>query len=114
MNLAVGAREIVVERRPLPPLWVRAAAPTFSVFFGLVIGAVIIWAAGQDPVLAYTEMVKKGFLGRLPLIGTLVIATPLILTGLAALVAFRMKIWNIGAEGQLIMGAVASAGMGCG
>ncbi len=112
MNLAVGAREIVVERRPLPPLWVRAAAPTFSVFFGLVIGAVIIWAAGQDPVLAYTEMVKKGFLGRLPLIGTLVIATPLILTGLAALVAFRMKIWNIGAEGQLIMGAVASAGMG--
>ena len=88
------------------------AAPTCSVAFGLLIGALILWAAGQDPVLAYTEMVKKGFLGRLALIGTLVIATPLIFTGLAAVVAFRMKVWNIGAEGQLIVGAVAASGMG--
>lgn len=112
MSLSLGGREIVVERRPIPPLWVRAAAPTLSIGFGLLLGAVIIWAAGQDPVLAYTEMVKKGFLGRLPLIGTLVIAAPLILTGLAAVAAFRMKIWNIGAEGQLIMGAVAASGAG--
>ncbi len=112
MSFTLAGREVVVERRPLPRLWVRAAAPTFSIGFGLLLGAVIIWATGQDPVLAYTEMVKKGFLGRLPLIGTLVIASPLILTGLAAVVSFRMKIWNIGAEGQLIMGAVISSGVG--
>ncbi|MYH77099.1 MAG: ABC transporter permease [Acidimicrobiaceae bacterium] len=112
MSLPLGAFELTVERQQIPSRLVRMAAPTASVAFGLLVGALIIWAAGQDPILAYTEMARKGFGGRLALTGTLVLATPLILTGLAAAVAFRMKIWNIGAEGQLILGAVASSGLG--
>ena len=112
MTLSLGDFQLTVEKRQETSRLVRMAAPTFSVAFGLVIGALILWASGQDPILAYTEMVRKGFLGRLALTGTLIIATPLILTGLAAVVSFRMKIWNIGAEGQLIVGAVAASGLG--
>lgn len=112
MSFSVGALELTIEKRPVPSRLVRMVAPTCSVAFGLLLGAFILWVAGQDPVLAYTEMVRKGFLGRLALIGTLVIATPIIFTGLAAVVSFRMKVWNIGAEGQLIVGAVAASGLG--
>ena len=112
MSLKLGGFDLTVERRLIPSPWLRFLTPTLSVAFGLLVGAMILWVFGQDPVLAYTEMMRKGFLGRFPLIGTLIIATPLVFTGLAAVVSFRMKVWNIGAEGQLIVGAVASSGVG--
>ena len=74
MSLNLGAFELTVESQQVPSRLVRMAAPTGSVAFGLLVGALIIWAAGQDPLLAYTEMVKKGFVGKLALTGTLVIA----------------------------------------
>ena len=112
MSLSLGSRRLTVESRQVPSRMVRFLAPTFSVALAFVIGALILLATGQDPLLAYTEMIRKGFVGRLALTGTLIIATPLIFTGLAAVVAFRMKVWNIGAEGQFILGAVASSGVG--
>ena len=111
MSLVPGLR-LTVEARPVSSRLVLIAAPTASVVLAFLIGALILVATGHDPLAAYAEMVRKGFLGRLALTGTLVIATPLLLTGLAAVAAFRMKVWNIGAEGQLIVGAVASSGVG--
>jgi len=112
MNVSLGSRRLTVESRQVPSRLVRFLAPTFSVGLAFVIGALILLMTGQDPVLAYAEMIRKGFVGRLALTGTLIIATPLIFTGLAAVVSFRMKVWNIGAEGQLIVGAVAGSGIG--
>lgn len=85
--------------------------PIFSLAAAAVVGAIVLRIAGNSPTQAYRTMVNASLNGWQPLTRTLTLATPLILTGLAATVAFRMKIWNIGAEGQLYMGAVAASGM---
>ena len=71
----------------------------------LLISAALIWLIGGDPVGTYAHIVRAS-LGSIGVLSdTLVKATPLIFTGLACSVAFRMRLWNIGAEGQLMMGA---------
>ena len=63
---------------------------------------------------AYGLMVKGAFGSLFAFTEMLTRATPLILTGLAAAVAFRAKLWNIGAEGQLYVGALAAVAVGTG
>jgi ABC-type uncharacterized transport system permease subunit len=100
-----------VNRTPLAQtLLVQALA----VFTGLVVGAVLIWATGGDPILAYGGL-WEGSLGKRESISeTLVWATPYILAGLAVGLAFRGGLFNIGAEGQLSVGALVSAWVGFG
>jgi simple sugar transport system permease protein len=77
--------------------------------FSLLIGLVVLALSGNDPLLAYAAMFEGAF-GSLPALGrTLANATPLILTGIAVAFAFRAGLFNIGAEGQLFVGAIASA-----
>ncbi|MGQ0670768.1 MAG: ABC transporter permease [Actinomycetota bacterium] len=76
-----------------------------------VMGAVLMLAAGHDPVEAYREVIESGFGSDLAWARTLISATPLILTAVAAAVAFRMRLWNIGGEGQLYLGAIAASGV---
>ncbi len=106
MTLRLG-----VEPRARPALPVRLGVPVASLLAAGLAGAVVILVAGASPVEAYRTMLDASLNGVRPLTRTLVLATPLILTGLAAAVAFRMKVWNIGAEGQLYMGAIAAAGL---
>ena len=74
------------------------------VFAFLLIG-LIIALVGGDPVRSFRHIVDAAF-GSVGVISdTLVKATPLILTGLACALAFRMRLWNIGAEGQFLLGA---------
>lgn len=81
---------------------------------GLAAGAILIWATGGDPVLAYGGL-WEGSLGRPASVSeTLVWATPYILAGLAVGLAFRGGLFNIGAEGQLTVGALAAAWVGYG
>ena len=61
---------------------------------------------------AYGELLVGAFGSRLSVTETLARATPLILTGLAAAVAFRARLWNIGGEGQFYLGALAAAALG--
>ncbi len=83
-----------------------------AVFTALALGAVLIWLTGGDPVLAYRGL-WEGSLGRQASISeTLVWATPYIFAGLAVALAFKAGLFNIGAEGQLSMGALASAWVG--
>jgi simple sugar transport system permease protein len=64
---------------------------------------------GGEPIRTYGFMIRASFGNIGVLSDTLTKATPLILTGLAATIAFRMRLWNIGAEGQFFMGAFGAS-----
>ena len=89
---------------------VRVGVPLLSLVASRCCSArVILVLTGADPVEVYRTMFDASLNGTLAIERTLTYATPLILTGLAAAVAFRMKVYNIGAEGQLFMGAIAAS-----
>jgi len=76
----------------------------------LLTGAGLLWLGGHDPVAAGAAMVRGSIGSWNTFVSiTLVRSVPLILTGLAVALAFRAGVWNIGAEGQLYAGAVATA-----
>jgi general nucleoside transport system permease protein len=94
-----------LEPRADIPRWMTPVLTILAVIVALAIGAVILWFVGGDPVRAYLHILSAAF-GSVGVISdTLVKATPLILTGLACSIAFRMRLWNIGAEGQFLLGA---------
>lgn len=84
-------------------------APFLSVILALFTAGFIMLIAGVNPLAAYIGMIKESLGSLYGVSETLVKATPLILTGLGVSLAFRMQIWNIGAEGQLQMGAIGAA-----
>ncbi|MBN2054245.1 ABC transporter permease [bacterium] len=94
------------------PRWLRRISPLLSILVALVIGAAILQAAGVEPLEAYAAIFRAAFFGgAYALSDTAVKATPLIFTGLACALAFHARLWNIGAEGQLFLGAWAATGM---
>ena len=103
--------KLSVAPRAMPSLGLRAGVSVVSLLAAGAVGGAVLVVAGNDPLEAYRTMIDASVSGWRPLTRTLTLATPLILTGLAAAVAFRMRIWNIGAEGQLYMGAVAASGL---
>ena len=102
---------VSVAPRARPALSLRVGVPIASLIAAALVGAIIIVISGNSPFEAYRTMLDSSLNGWRPITRTLLLATPLILTGLAAAVAFRMKVWNIGAEGQLYMGAVTASGL---
>ena len=92
-----------------PPRWFPALVSLGAIVVALVIGAVVIHFAGGDPWASCKHIARASFGDIGVFSDTIVKATPLILTCLACAVAFRMKLWNIGAEGQLFMGAFAAS-----
>jgi ABC-type uncharacterized transport system permease subunit len=87
------------------PRWLSPLATLAAVGVALVISGIIIAAVGGDPVRSYLHILSAAFGSIGVLSDTLVKATPLLLTGLACALAFRMRLWNIGAEGQFLLGA---------
>ena len=71
-----------------------------------------ILVAGANPIEAYAAFVVVPLTSQFTLLEVLVTATPILLTGAAVAIAFRAGYWNIGAEGQLLLGAIAAAGIG--
>ena len=94
-----------MERRLATPRGLGIATTVGAFVVALLISALIIWLIGGDPLSAYAHIVRASLGSVGVLSDTLVKATPLIFTGLACSIAFRMRLWNIGAEGQLMMGA---------
>src|SRR6188472_2201996 len=88
------------------------AAPFAAIAFTLVGAALFVAWAGAPLGRTYGLIFEGGFGSRFAWSETLTRATPLILTGLAAAVAFRARFYNIGAEGQLYMGALAAVAVG--
>lgn len=90
-------------------LWFWRLAPVWSIGLGLLVAALAVVLTGQSPMRAMW-VVLDGALGTPYAVGaTLVEATPLMLTGLSVAVAFKAGLFNIGAEGQLQVGAAAAA-----
>lgn len=86
--------------------------PIIAVFIALFIGGILIKLQGLDPILAYRSLFKSAF-GSIEGIGvTLGKSTPLVLSGLAVAVGLRAGLFNIGAQGQLLSGALAAAWAG--
>ena len=89
-------------------LWKSIAVPVLSVFFGLLLGAIIMVAFGYNPIAGYSAMLKGAF-GRPYNIGEVIrLATPLILTGLGFAVANTAGFFNIGLSGQALSGWIVS------
>lgn len=80
-----------------------------SVIFPILIGGFFIFLMGINPVEAYISIVSESLGSLYGISETLVKTTPLIFCGLGVAVAFRMQLWNIGAEGQLYMGAFGAS-----
>jgi simple sugar transport system permease protein len=80
-----------------------------AVFVALLIGALVIWLGGGEPWKVYTHIARSSFGSVGVLSDTIVKAIPLMLVGLACSMAFRMKLWNIGAEGQFFLGAFGAS-----
>lgn len=100
---------IVVGPRGYGGPLIRFGVPVVSLIAALFVGGLVLAAAGNNPFEAYRTMFDASLNGWSSITRTLTLGTPLILTGLAAAVAFRMRVYNIGAEGQLYMGAVAGS-----
>jgi ABC-type uncharacterized transport system permease subunit len=102
--------QISIERRLEQPRWLSVAVPIASVGVSLLVIAAVLGATGHDPVQTYRRLFDAAYVGSAAWTDTLTSATPLLFTGLAAAVAFRMQLFNIGAEGQLYLGAIGGAG----
>jgi ABC-type uncharacterized transport system permease subunit len=98
-----------LEPRLEQPGWLAGLISLGAVAVALFFGGVILKLVGGSPIRAYSFMVKASF-GDLGVFSdTLTKATPLILVSLAAALAFRMRLWNIGAEGQFFLGAFGAS-----
>jgi ABC-type uncharacterized transport system permease subunit len=98
-----------IERRLQQPRWLTVAVPVLSIAVAFVFATVILLATHHPPLHTFRRLVDAAFLADGALSETLVSATPLAFTGLAAAVAFRMNLFNIGGEGQLYAGAITGA-----
>jgi ABC-type uncharacterized transport system permease subunit len=98
-----------LEPRQEQPGWLAGLISLGAVIVALFFGGIVLKLVGGNPLRAYSFMVKASF-GDLGVFSdTLTKATPLILVSLAAAIAFRMRLWNIGAEGQFFLGAFGAS-----
>lgn len=101
-----------IERREQRPMLLVATAPLLAVISAFILAGLLIAAAGAPVWESFRQIAIGAFGSKLSISETLTRTTPLILTGLAAAVAFRSKLWNIGAEGQFYMGALLAVAVG--
>jgi simple sugar transport system permease protein len=93
-------------------LWRSVIIQVVAVLLAVLIGAVILLVSGANPIQAYTALLRGSF-GTVTALGrTLEKATPLIFSGLAVAFAFKAGMFNIGAQGQLLLGAITAAFLG--
>lgn len=103
-----------LEPKPAPALAITLLYPIAAIILTLLITSLLVLAAGASPFSVF-YLVWRGAAGtQFALLETLTRATPLIFTGLAVAVAFRAKLWNIGAEAQLYIGGVVTVVLGTG
>jgi len=104
---------IHIVKRENCPLWLKALIYLGAIAVALLLGGIILLAIGVDPIAYYTRMFTMGTVGNKiaykTFINYLIRWVPLTLTALGLSLAFKMKFWNIGGEGQFIMGALASS-----
>jgi len=115
MANAIGKAEptkprLRLERRLEQPWWLQVISPLILMALALLVGAILLSLTGANPWSLYRRMATVAFGDAYGWSDTTIKATPLILAGLGVSIAFRMRLWNIGAEGQLFLGAFFASG----
>lgn len=100
-----------LERRLEQPRWLTWLSPFILIFCALLIGGLLLALSGANPWIVYQRMATTAFGSAYGWSDTTIKATPLILAGLGVAFAFRLRLWNIGAEGQLFLGAFFATGV---
>ncbi|MBX3080606.1 MAG: ABC transporter permease [Anaerolineae bacterium] len=100
-----------IERLP-SPVWVQVLIPFLAIGLAFLITSILVLMAQANPLDAFYYLLIEPISTRNGALDVLVKATPILFTGLAVLVAFSGGYFNIGAEGQLLAGAIAAAGLG--
>ena len=104
-----------IVKRESFPLWKRLAFYLGAVVIALLLGAIVLMAIGVDPVAYYWRMLTMGMVGNRiayrAFENYMKVFVPLALTAVGLSLAFRMRFWNIGGEGQFILGSIAAATM---
>lgn len=96
----------------LVQLWRGVSVPLTAVLLAGIIGSIILWLSDANPWEAYTALFRGAFGSEVAIGRTLEKATPLILGGLAVAFAFKAGLFNIGGQGQLLMGAIIAGYVG--
>ena len=110
--MTLAGYDLEVSTREYVPRWLAYATPVFTVLAALAVSALALVALGVDPVAAYGTMFVGTLTEPFGLTQTLLRAVPLVLAGLAVYLPRRAGLWNIGAEGQLYLGAIAGTWIG--
>ncbi len=105
---ALRSLSLRLEPRLEVPRWLPYGVPILSLVAALILGMLPMLAQGINPLTGYRDMVLLAFGSAYGISETIMKALPLMLAGLGVALAFRMLVWNIGAEGQLYMGAFLS------
>lgn len=109
MSAAEGKEPLLrIVRRPGIPQGKAWMIRIAAILLALITGGILILALGHNPIQVYSEMGVGSLGSKTALIETIKIAIPLLITALAVSLSFRMQFWNIGAEGQILMGAIAA------
>ncbi len=101
-----------LEKRTQTSTAAMVLAPLGAVLFTLLVSALLVLWAGAPVGQSYALLLKGGFGSSFALSETFTRAIPLILTGLAATIAFKARLFNIGGEGQFYAGALAAVAVG--
>ena len=97
-----------IEKRLTTPTYLQVLVPIASVIVALLFSMVLLVITGEDPILAMSTIVGDSISGWTEV---LVNAIPLMIVGVGIAIAFKMVVWNIGAEGQMIMGMFFASGI---
>ena len=112
MTGQAGPMAAAIRRSLRPTRWSTPGVAVAAVAITFALTAVPILLAGANPFAAYYEFLVSPLTSDFTRLEVLVGATPILFTGCAVAIAFKAGYWNIGAEGQLLLGAIAAAGIG--
>lgn len=90
----------------------KAAGAVAMIALALIIGAVLVLISGNKPMEAYATIISGAFGSKLRLSELFIKMIPLTIMALGISIAYKAQLWNIGADGQFTMGAIASAAIG--
>jgi general nucleoside transport system permease protein len=90
-------------------IWEKSSASISALGLALIFSTIAILLLGKNPLEAFRSILEGGFGSRYALTEVLVKSSPLILAALGTAIAFRCKMWNIGVEGQLVIGGAAAS-----
>jgi simple sugar transport system permease protein len=104
--------DVTIASREDLPRWLVYGTPVFTLVAALAVSAVALVALEFNPIAVYDVMFIETVTNEFGLTNTLIRGVPLVLTGLAVYLPLKGGLWNIGAEGQLYIGAIAGAWIG--